>query len=64
MTHVTCAVAYGQAGKEDAARAEADAVIRINPKFSSKYYAKTLPYKNQTDRQFFFDAMRNAGLPD
>jgi adenylate cyclase len=64
MTHVTCAAAYGQAGRKDAARAEADAVLRINPKFSSKYYANKLPYKNQTDRQFFFDAMRKAGLPD
>jgi adenylate cyclase len=64
MTHVTCAVAYGQAGQEDAARAEAEKALRINPKFSSKHYAKTLPYKNQTDRQFFLDAMRKAGLPD
>jgi adenylate cyclase len=64
LTHVTCAAAYGQAGREDAARAEAETVLRINPKFSALSYAKRLPYKNQADRDFFLDAMRKAGLSD
>jgi adenylate cyclase len=64
LTHVTCAAAYGKAGGEDAARAEAETVLRINPKFSALSYAKRLPYKNQADRDFFLDAMRKAGLSD
>lgn len=64
MTHVTCAAAYSQAGKEDAARAEAEKVLKINPKFSIASYAKRLPYKNQADRDIFINALRKAGLPD
>jgi adenylate cyclase len=64
LTHVTCAAIYGQAGRRDAARAEAEEVLRINPKFSAVSYAKRLPYKNQSDRDFFLDGMRKAGLPE
>jgi adenylate cyclase len=64
LTHVTCAAIYGQAGHRDAARAEAEEVLKINPKFSALSYAKRLPYKNKSDRQFFIDAMQKAGLPD
>jgi len=64
LTHVTCAAIYGQADLRDAARAEAEEVLQINPKFSAVSYAKRLPYKNQSDRDFFLDGMRKAGLPD
>ncbi len=62
LTHVTCAAIYGRAGLRDAARAEAEEVLKINPKFSALSYAKRLPYKNQADRDFFFEALRKAGL--
>jgi adenylate cyclase len=64
LTHVTCAAIYGQAGHRDAARAEAEKVLKRNLKFSAVSYAKRLPYKNQSDRDFFLDGMRKAGLPD
>jgi adenylate cyclase len=64
LTHVTCAAIYGQAGRKDSARAEAEEVLKRNPKFSAVSYAKRLPYKNQSDRDFFLDGMRKAGLPD
>jgi len=64
LTHVTCAAIYGQAGRRDAARAEAEEVLKINPKFSALSYAKRLPYKNQADRDFFSNALRKAGLPE
>jgi primase-polymerase (primpol)-like protein len=35
--------------KEADAAAEADEVLRINPKFTLESYAKTLPYKNKVD---------------
>jgi adenylate cyclase len=64
LTHVTCAAVYGKAGRKDAARAEAEEVLKRNPKFSAVSYAKRLPYKNQSDRNFFLDGMQKAGLPD
>jgi len=64
ITHVTCAAIYCQAGREDAARVEAEEVLRINPKFTIASYAKRLPYKKQADRDFFSNALRKAGLPD
>jgi adenylate cyclase len=62
LTHITLAAAFSQAGREDAARAETEEVLRINPKFSLENYTKRLPYKNQTDRDFFIEALRKAGL--
>jgi adenylate cyclase len=64
LTHVTCAAIYGKAGRKDAARAEAEEVLKRNPKFSAVSYAKRVPYKNQSDRDFFLDGMQKAGLPD
>jgi tetratricopeptide (TPR) repeat protein len=64
ITHVTCAAIYGRAGRRDAARAAAEEVLKRNPKFSAVSYAKRLPYKNQSDRDFFLDGMQKAGLPD
>jgi adenylate cyclase len=64
LTHVTCAAIYGKAGRKDPARAEAEEVLKRNPKFSAVSYAKRLPYKNQSDRDFFLEGMQKAGLPD
>jgi adenylate cyclase len=49
-------------GREKEARAVAEEVLRINPKFSLDYYAKTLPYKDQSEKDKIIDAMRKAGL--
>jgi adenylate cyclase len=35
ITHLTCAAIYGRAGRRDAARAEAEEVLKRNPKFSA-----------------------------
>jgi adenylate cyclase len=64
LTHVTCAAIYGQAGHADTAQLEVEEVLRLNPKFSALSYAKRLPYKNQSDRDFYLDAMRKGGLPE
>jgi hypothetical protein len=64
LTHLTCAAIYGQAGHADTAQVEVEEVLRLNPKFSALSYAKRLPYKNQSDRDFYLDAMRKGGLPE
>ncbi len=49
-------------GREKEARAEAAEVLRINPKFSLDYFAKTLPYKDQSVTDKVVNALRKAGL--
>jgi adenylate cyclase len=62
IAHVTLAITYSMAGREEEARAQAAEVLRIDPKFSLEYFAKTLPYKNQADTELAIDALRKAGL--
>ena len=63
LAHLHLAGTYSSLGREEEARAEAAEVLRIDPKFSLDYFAKTLPYKNQADTERLIDALRKAGLP-
>ena len=56
------AVSYSMEGREKEARAQAAEVLRIDPKFSLEYFAKTIPNKNQADTELTIDALRKAGL--
>ena len=60
--HIDLAGTYIMMGREKEARAEAAEVLRINPKFSVDYWAKTLPYKDQSEKDKIVDALRKAGL--
>jgi adenylate cyclase len=54
--------AYSLLGRVEEARAEAQEVLRIDPKFSLTHFSKTLPYKNEADRERITNALRQAGL--
>ena len=58
------AATYSLLGREEAARTEATEVLRIDPKFCLKSFAKGQPYKNQADTELFINALRKAGLPE
>ena len=60
--HLNLATTYIWMGREKEARAEAAEVLRIDPKFSVDYYAKTLSYKDQSvnDRVVGFPAQGGA----
>jgi len=62
IAHTALTATYSLMGREKEARAEAEEVIRINPKFSLDNYAKTLPYKDQSVNDKYVDACRKAGL--
>jgi adenylate cyclase len=62
LAHVGLAATYGLSGRKEEAHSAAAEVLRINPKFSLEDFEKTLPYKNQADKEFFIDALRKAGL--
>ena len=56
------AAIYAAVGHGKEARAEAEEVYRLNPKFSLDYIAKTFPFKKETEKKFFIDSLRKAGL--
>jgi tetratricopeptide (TPR) repeat protein len=62
FAHTILAAAYGSSGLEKEARAEVAEVLRINPKFSLKFLAKTWPYKNKADLERYVDPLRKAGM--
>ncbi len=62
MAHIGLASSYSMAGREEEAHKEAAEVLRMNPEFSLEYYAKTLPFENQTNTELEIDALRKAGL--
>jgi adenylate cyclase len=62
VAHAFLAAAYSLQGREEQARVEAAEVLRINPKFSVEYWEKTMPYKNEADKELTIGALRKAGL--
>ena len=62
--HVLLCASYSCAGRKDDARREASEVLRINPKYSVSQAEKTSPMKNKVAKKRFYDALRQAGLPD
>jgi hypothetical protein len=49
-------------GRDEKARAQADEVLRIQPKFSLEKFEKKLTYKREVDKERFLGAFRKAGL--
>jgi len=62
LAHLHLASAYSSLGREEEAQAEAAEVLRIDPKFSLDYWSKTIPYRNQADKNHLIGALRKAGL--
>jgi adenylate cyclase len=63
-SHVSLACTYTLMARRNDARMVALEVLRIYPGFSVQHYAKTLPYKEQSDLNSVIEALRKAGLPD
>jgi adenylate cyclase len=64
FVHIILTACYSMLGSDKEARKAASEVLRINPKFSIAYVAKTLPHKNQSDIDIYVEALSKAGLPD
>jgi adenylate cyclase len=62
VAHIGLAIIYSSMGREQEARAEAAEVLRIDPKFSLDYFAKTVPLKDQSQIDKGINALRKAGL--
>jgi TolB-like protein/Tfp pilus assembly protein PilF len=64
LATITATAAYSMCGRQEEAQVTAANLLSINPKFSCRYFAKRLPYKNQADLDKYIEALRRAGLPD
>jgi len=62
FTHLGLAICYVSLGREEKALAEAAEILRIYPGFSLEHFAKTLPYKHQSDIDYAIASLRKAGL--
>ena len=62
--HVVLCATFSSAGRMEDARREASEVLRINPKYSVSQAESTSPQKNPVAKRRFYDALRNAGLPE
>jgi adenylate cyclase len=60
--NIGLAVTYSSLGQEEEARRVGAEIIRINPNFSGKAFAKRLPHKNQAYSELLIDGLRKAGL--
>ena len=60
--HLQLAATYSMMGREKEAHAEAAEVLRIDPKFSLDYWAKRIPYKDQSQNDKVVSALRTVGL--
>jgi len=56
------AATYSMSDRDEEARSEAAELLRINPDFSLKRFAKVRPHKSQANTARFVDALRKAGL--
>jgi TolB-like protein/Flp pilus assembly protein TadD len=62
MSYIVLTSTYSMAGREKEARAAADEVLKINPKFSLEQFAKIHPYKDPATKERYIDSLRKAGL--
>ena len=63
-SHAMLSVTYIMMGRNEEARAEVAEVLRINPKFSLEYLAKTSAQKDHAILDNMINSLRKAGLPD
>jgi TolB-like protein/Flp pilus assembly protein TadD len=62
FSHAILCTIYGLLGRIEEARAEAEEILKINPKFSVAQIEETSPQKNPAVKKAFIEALRKAGL--
>jgi adenylate cyclase len=56
------ALAYGQLGREQDAKAAAEEYLRRTPDYSLAAHLKTMPFQHAEDREHYVEGLRKAGL--
>jgi adenylate cyclase len=64
VSYIVMSGVYGSCGvREKEARKAATGILRLNPKFAVESFMRSIPYKNQSDRDRMIQGLRKAGLP-
>jgi adenylate cyclase len=64
FAHVGLTATYSVAGRMNEARAQTAEVLSVQPKFSTKRYAKKIPFRDKAENDQLISALRKAGLPE
>jgi len=64
IPHLMLVAAFAQSEKMDEARKHAKEVLRLNPSFSLRRYAESVPFKIKTDLDRRISGLRKAGFPE
>lgn len=62
LAHVELAKLYGESGRKNEAKSEADAILKLVPHFSVAVYGQRVPYENPAQTQRDMEALWKAGL--
>jgi tetratricopeptide (TPR) repeat protein len=63
VSYIVMSGVYGFCGsREKEARKAATGILRLNPKFAVDSFMRSIPYKNQSDRDRMIQGLRKAGL--
>ena len=60
--YIGLAITYSTIGRIDEARAVAAQIMELQPNFSATHFAKMLPYKDETYKDFILNGLIEAGL--
>ena len=61
--HAGLAAIYGSSDRTEKAAMEAWEVLKLDPDFTCRQWAKTLPLGDQETKQLLIDGLHKAGLP-
>jgi len=62
--HEWLAITYGRLGQIEKARAHADEILKINPKYTVESFRKSTPYKDRAYLDGLVNLLIKAGLPE
>jgi adenylate cyclase len=62
LAHLGLCQAYSELGRVEDARAQAKAVLKINPQFSAEWFAKRFQFKDPAHSKLLVESLRRAGL--
>ena len=62
FAHMHLTIAYITSGREEEAGQQAEELLRLDPTFSLKQWAETVPIKDRVELERFVADLRKAGL--
>ena len=63
-TYITLAIAQAELGRAEKAAAAVENILRIDPDYSLRVFAKSQPFRDAPVLQRHLEGLRKAGLPE